>query len=1034
MTEVKASFPESSSVTTFLRANLPGSRFRAKLAAIGKEAKPYHMPRIAETILVTAADTEESKDLATGADAACASSQTETDSGYGTTAFDRDASEATERAKTALTFSRKPVPQQFLNRLLDIRALFAESLLDVTVSAKQRPTKGASMKLKYANHDDSIYLVIQCDKRDKKRMGKFFAQSHVKETIGDDITVHITTGLRQLATQELKVYGESLGIPFPGSMIRIEGNHGSSMATLGGVISVVKEGRIVLYGLTASHALARLVDHSNQPWRDIENESDTTYDSDESCDSSEDGQSEVFPGAHYDRPTGAPLEPAYQIGSITEHSLQSTSSTNHDWALIELHPSQTFSNLVAIQFHSKPDNLAYSCALTFMPLRSTPIQSLVNVIIPTSRGNQRGTLTSSTSSLLVAPGREFVETHDVVMDDGFSLQPGDSGSWVVHEETGEVYGHVVSIDMFGEAYVMPFNHTLRDIQAHLHADHVGLPQQPEKATEIWRSTAQTEEHPELLKKSDVVNQQMTKESRGWSDELPPSTDVLATIIADMEAPLMGSMNHPRSISSDTFDSGYVTDPQQWQLVHQMDNACAPISPPSPSTEGSPARVESKKGKAKSVQLKHQKVFCDQCDDRPEGFRDRHELQRHREAKHPGAVKKFICVHPSINGFKVITPIVHPLEKCRACKERKQYSAYYYAVAHLRRAHFRERPSRPKGKSTAIAAFGRDPRSGPPIQELKGWIKEVWVDSIDPVFPDVKEKSNVIMETKNYEQEETDTEDGIRKINTDNDDGNNRPDTESVVEPVDEVSKPPVPLPPTSYESRVKFSSLPPAWSDIRKQAGARFYDSGIGSSSSEYTSSTSGYDERVVARDRNTNTQSNVDAPRGALSDAIGDDNYWKNRYLMKTNGQIEIRRNVEDLGALNRDARKTANTIHNRLERMEESMERRDLALEVANKRIADLESELSMWRERYGYLRGLYESVKHSTDGSVMPGESEGFGEHLQGHGRRAIPRRQIVNPKPQVANPKLIGRDRLNPSAVQPKTRNVTWGLSANDPVGP
>ncbi|KAI0418852.1 hypothetical protein F5X98DRAFT_94785 [Xylaria grammica] len=1012
MTEVKASFPESSSVTTFLRTNLPGSRFRAKLAAIGKEAKPYHMPRIAETIVVATADTEDSKDLATGADAACASSQNGTDSGYGTTAFDRDASEATERAKTALTFSRKPVPQQFLNRLLDIRALFAESLLDITVSAKQRPTKGASMKLKYADHDDSIYLVIQCDKRDKKRMGKFFAQSHVKETIGDDITVHITTGLRQLAVQELKVYGESLGIAFPGAMIRIEGNHGSSMATLGGAITVVKEGRIVLYGLTASHALARLIDHSNQPWRDIENESDTTYDSDESCDSSEDGQSEVFPGA--------PSEPTFQIGSITEHSLQSTSPTNHDWALVELHPGQTFFNLVAIPCPSKPDNLAYSSALTFTPLRSTPIQSLVNVIIPTSRGNQRGTLTSSTSSLLVAPGREFVETHDVVLDDGFSLQPGDSGSWVIREETGEVYGHVVSIDMFGEAYVMPFNHTLRDVQAHLHADYVGLP---------------TEERSKLSKKSDAAdNQQMAKESHGWPAELPPSTEVLATIIADTEAPLMGSMNHPRSISSDTFDSGYVTDPQQWQLVHQMDNACAPISPPSPSMEGSPNRVESKNEKAESVQLKHHKVFCDQCNDHPEGFRGRHELQRHREAKHPGAVKKFICVHPGINGFKVITPIIHPLENCRACKERKQYSAYYNAVAHLRRAHFRERPSRPKGKSTAIAAFGRDPRNWPPIQELKGWIKEVWVDSTDPVFPNVKEESNVIMETENSEQEETDTEDGIRKLNTDNDDGNNRPDTESVVEPVDEVSKPPVRLPPTSYESRVKFSSLPPAWSDIRKQVGARFYDSGIGSSSSEYTSSTSGYDERVAARDRNTNTQSNIDAPRGALSDASEDGNYRKNRYRMKPNGQLEIRRNVEDLGALNQDARKRADTVHNRLERMEESMERRDLALEVANKRIADLESEISMWRERYGYLRELYESVKHSTDGSVMPGESEGFGEHLQGHGRRAIPRRQIVNPKPQVANPKLMGRDRLNPGAVQPKARNVTWGLSANDPVGP
>lgn len=140
----------------------------------------------------------------------------------------------------------------------------------------------------------------------------------------------------------------------------------------------------------------------------------------EASDSSDVSQSQVFSRAHYDRASWASAKQGSHIGNITEHSFQSTfTSANHDWALIELHPNQLFSNFVDISYPPEPDQEHHSTTLTFKPLVSTPIQSSVNIIIPTSRGNQRGTLTSSTSSLLVAPGCEFVETHDVVLEDGF---------------------------------------------------------------------------------------------------------------------------------------------------------------------------------------------------------------------------------------------------------------------------------------------------------------------------------------------------------------------------------------------------------------------------------------------------------------------------------------------------------------------------------------------------------------------------------------------------------------------------------------
>lgn len=55
------------------------------------------------------------------------------------------------------------------------------------------------------------------------------------------------------------------------------------------------------------------------------------------------------------------------------------------------------------------------------------------------------------------------------------LYPGDCGSWVVDDQTYEVYGHVVASDVLGEAYVVPLHATLQDIATRLAARSVSLP-------------------------------------------------------------------------------------------------------------------------------------------------------------------------------------------------------------------------------------------------------------------------------------------------------------------------------------------------------------------------------------------------------------------------------------------------------------------------------------------------------------------------------------------------------------------------------
>lgn len=52
---------------------------------------------------------------------------------------------------------------------------------------------------------------------------------------------------------------------------------------------------------------------------------------------------------------------------------------------------------------------------------------------------------------------------------------GDSGSWVVDETTGEVYGHLVASDMFGDGYVVPIHAAFDDIKSRLNLFSVSLP-------------------------------------------------------------------------------------------------------------------------------------------------------------------------------------------------------------------------------------------------------------------------------------------------------------------------------------------------------------------------------------------------------------------------------------------------------------------------------------------------------------------------------------------------------------------------------
>ncbi|KAF2636086.1 hypothetical protein P280DRAFT_460344 [Massarina eburnea CBS 473.64] len=141
------------------------------------------------------------------------------------------------------------------------------------------------------------------------------------------------------------------------------------------------------------------------------------------------------------------------------------------------------------------------------------------------------------------------------------------------------------------------------------------------------------------------------------------------------------------------------------------------------------RIQSKDGSSKHVGViaktayvrpQHPKIMCRHCNERPDGFRGTHELDRHVARAHTAVRKGFICIDASADKKF--------LANCKHCRNKKVYGAYYNAAAHLRRAHFHPRKRGRKGKHDEKRG-GIGGGDHPPMDYLKQhWIRDIEVEN------------------------------------------------------------------------------------------------------------------------------------------------------------------------------------------------------------------------------------------------------------------------------------------------------------------
>ena len=351
------------------------------------------------------------------------------------------------------------------------------------------------------------------------------------------LLIHATPPKQMATTSENYICGNIwydtptlCGVP-----IKVCTSNKSRVATIGGLVKVVTSTEIQLYGMTAGHIFPRkdfaqdVTDDDDHTYggHSTEDESSTVnnnsvagatengptseesvtvnqnYDGDKDDDDNDERSEEGEYEEEYELDLGSaegeqgkssidlvalppqrsrqssPFTQWPKLGHLAFVSQLPTSNNDLDWALVQFQ-DPTLYRPNSLVFPEHTYEAGFCAVLREGPRRLTRATRSRDVLLLSGMaGLKRGKLATSFGYLMIGPVKQFNEIYNVLMSDGFVLNAGDCGSWVVDSVTHEVYGHVVASDAFGDAYVIPLDNTFRDMKQHLAANEVCLPTESE---------------------------------------------------------------------------------------------------------------------------------------------------------------------------------------------------------------------------------------------------------------------------------------------------------------------------------------------------------------------------------------------------------------------------------------------------------------------------------------------------------------------------------------------------------------------------
>ncbi|KAI9166411.1 hypothetical protein HJFPF1_02512 [Paramyrothecium foliicola] len=400
------------------------------------------------------------------------------DSGYGSQ------TSSTIELGRRLKFFHKPIPAAAQSCLVDWKALFSQRLAEAVSKCKEVDLN-ISVKTGYigkSEQEAKLCVVFLCNKKVVSLLKRFLKDEHVRRPLESSFSIHIVgrapTPLN--ANGKISIFWDHGASPgsSPATLcgLPIIASNGlrSRRITFGGVLMVTTSCKVSLYGMTVGHVFPGLENQSFPSASSSSTDTSRNFSDHEDSDS-DDGmvlsdfgdQDEKIDQEFPVTEANTLLDP---IAVVDETRGNTVLPCNHDWRLVELRREWWLPNIL--------EDISKNLELS-LP-EDEIIKSPKEVLIISSRaGIRRGILRHQHTSMILKPGTAFINILDLSMGMGYKLEPGDSGSWVVNPHTGELYGHVIAIDAFGDAYVVPLHSTLEEIKRHLDAQDVSLPSQAE---------------------------------------------------------------------------------------------------------------------------------------------------------------------------------------------------------------------------------------------------------------------------------------------------------------------------------------------------------------------------------------------------------------------------------------------------------------------------------------------------------------------------------------------------------------------------